>query len=122
MTQLNVLGTELEECSLDPLTGYRRTGCCDNFGDDPGMHVICCVVTDDFLAFSANCGNDLSTPMPMYGFPGLRNGDRWCVCASRWVEAYEAGHACQVVLAATHMSALEYVDLEVLKAHASDAS
>lgn len=85
------------------------------------MHVICCVVTDDFLEFSASCGNDLSTPMPIYGFPGLRDGDQWCVCASRWVEAYEAGRACKVVLAATHMSALEYVNLEVLKTHAIDA-
>jgi uncharacterized protein (DUF2237 family) len=118
MAQLNVLGTELQECSRDPLTGYRRNGCCDNFGDDPGMHVVCCRVTEDFLAFSAAQGNDLSTPMPMYGFPGLRDGDQWCVCASRWLDAHLAGRACPIVLEATHMSALEYIDLEVLQSYA----
>ena len=118
MQQRNVLGGELVPCSLDPLTGYYRTGCCENRGDDPGFHVVCCVVTDEFLEFSAAHGNDLSTPMPQYGFPGLRAGDQWCVCAARWAEALEAGAACAVVLEGTHLSALEFVDLDDLRAHA----
>jgi uncharacterized protein (DUF2237 family) len=121
MQQTNVLGTALAECSLDPLTGYYRTGCCENRGDDPGLHVICCRVTDDFLEFSASCGNDLITPRPEWGFAGLRDGDQWCVCATRWAEALEAGRACPVVLEATHISALEYVALDDLKRHAVDA-
>lgn len=120
MQQINVLGTELLECSLDPLTGYYRTGCCENRGDDPGLHVICCRVTDDFLEFSASRGNDLSTPRPQWGFAGLRDGDQWCVCATRWAEALEADRACPVVLEATHVSALEYVSLEDLRRHAID--
>lgn len=119
--QRNVLGTELQDCSLDPLTGYYRTGCCEQRGDDPGMHVVCCLVTEDFLEFSVSRGNDLVTPMPQYGFPGLQPGDRWCVCATRWAEALEAGRACPVVLEATHLSALEYVQLDDLRAHAVDA-
>ena len=118
MRQINVLGTELQSCSTEPLTGYRRTGCCENRGDDPGMHTVCCRVSADFLGFSAERGNDLSTPMPEYGFAGLRPGDQWCVCAMRWQEAYEAGRACDVVLEATHVSTLEYVDLQSLKEHA----
>ncbi len=113
-----MLGGELVPCSLDPLTGYYRTGCCENRGDDPGMHVVCCEVTADFLEFSVSRGNDLVTPMPEYGFPGLRPGDQWCVCAARWAEALEAGAACPVVLESTHMSALEYVNLDDLKAYA----
>ncbi len=120
MQQTNVLGTELLECSLDPLTGYYRTGCCENRGDDPGLHVICCRVTDDFLEFSVSRGNDLSTPRPQWGFAGLSDGDQWCVCATRWAEALEADRACPVVLEATHISALEYVSLEDLKRHAID--
>jgi hypothetical protein len=116
--QRNVLGSELVPCSLDPLTGYYRTGCCENRGDDPGMHVVCCQVTADFLEFSVSRGNDLVTPMPEYGFPGLRPGDQWCVCAARWAEALEAGAACPVVLESTHLSALEYVNLGDLKAYA----
>ena len=116
--QLNVLGTELLPCSHDPLTGYYRTGCCENHGDDPGMHTVCARVTADFLEFSKERGNDLSTPMPQYGFAGLRPGDQWCVCAERWREALEAGRACGVVLESTHMSTLEYVDLADLRAHA----
>jgi uncharacterized protein len=116
--QRNVLGSELVPCSMDPLTGYYRTGCCENRGDDPGMHVVCCQVTADFLEFSVSRGNDLVTPMPEYGFPGLRPGDQWCVCAARWAEAFEAGAACPVVLESTHMSALEYVNLNDLKAYA----
>jgi uncharacterized protein len=118
MQQINVLGTELQSCSSDPLTGYYRTGCCENRGDDPGLHVVCCRVTDDFLEFSRQSGNDLSTPMPQYGFPGLRDGDQWCVCADRWAEALAAGRACPVVLESTHVSALEYVDLDDLRTHA----
>ncbi len=121
MTQLNVLGGPLEACSLDPLTGYYRTGCCEQRGDDPGMHVVCAVMTDDFLAFSRAAGNDLSTPMPQYGFAGLHGGDQWCLCASRWQEAFEAGRAPQVRLAATHVSALEYCSLADLRTHAIDA-
>jgi uncharacterized protein (DUF2237 family) len=119
MRQINVLGTALEPCSDEPLTGYYRTGCCENRGDDPGMHVVCCRVTDEFLAFSKSRGNDLSTPMPQYGFPGLVAGDQWCVCADRWAEALEAGAACPVVLTSTHVSALEYVDLDDLQRHAA---
>ena len=119
MRQLNVLGTELQPCSMDPVTGYYRTGCCENHGDDPGLHVVCCRVTDEFLEFSKQIGNDLSTPMPQYGFAGLSDGDQWCVCAARWAEALEAGCACPVVLESTHVSALEYVDLDDLKSHAA---
>lgn len=100
------------------MTGYYRTGCCESRGDDPGMHVVCAVMTDDFLVFSKSCGNDLSTPAPQYGFPGLKDGDQWCLCASRWQEAFEAGCAPRVVLEATHMSALEFCDLTALRTHA----
>jgi uncharacterized protein (DUF2237 family) len=116
--QRNVLGGELIACSMDPVTGYYRTGCCENHGDDPGLHVVCCRVTAEFLEFEAANGNDLSTPAPQYGFPGLRPGDQWCVCAARWVEALAAGKACPVVLESTHVSALEYADLDDLRAHA----
>lgn len=121
MTQRNVLGGELQPCSFDPLTGYYRTGCCESRGDDPGVHVVCAIVTDEFLAFSKSRGNDLSTPMPQYSFPGLRDGDQWCLCASRWQEAFEAGRAPRVVLASTHLAALEFCDLDALVAHAVDA-
>jgi uncharacterized protein len=119
MRQLNVLGAELQACSTDPVTGYYRTGCCENHGDDPGLHVVCCRVTDEFLEFSKQMGNDLSTPMPQYGFAGLQDGDQWCVCAARWAEALEAGCACPVVLESTPVSALEYIDLDDLKSHAA---
>ena len=121
MAQMNVLGGELESCSLDPVTGYYRTGCCENHGDDPGMHVVCVILTDTFLEFSKAVGNDLSTPMPQYGFPGLVDGDQWCLCASRWQEAFEADCAPKVRLASTHLSALEYSSLADLRAHAVDA-
>jgi uncharacterized protein len=120
MAQMNVLGEPLESCSLDPITGYYRNGCCENHGDDPGMHVVCAVMTDEFLVFSASVGNDLSTPMPQHGFAGLRAGDQWCLCAPRWQEAFEAGAAPKVRLASTHLSALEYSDLDNLRAHAID--
>jgi uncharacterized protein len=119
--QINVLGGELQPCSYDPLTGYYRTGCCENHGDDPGLHVVCVVVTDDFLTFSRSVGNDLGTPRPEFGFAGLRDGDSWCLCASRWQEAFEAGMAPRVRLDATHVSALEYCSLSDLQAHAVDA-
>jgi uncharacterized protein (DUF2237 family) len=114
----NVLGTELVPCSYDPLTGYYRDGCCHTGADDPGTHVICAKVTADFLAYSMTRGNDLSTPRPDYRFRGLQPGDRWCLCALRWKEALDAGVAPPVVLESTHMLALEFVSLDVLKAHA----
>ena len=114
----NVLGTELQDCSHDPKTGYFRDGCCRTAGDDYGVHVICAKVDERFLAFSQSVGNDLSTPMPEYSFPGLKPGDQWCVCAMRWREALEAGCAPQVVLEATAESALEFADFEDLQAHA----
>jgi uncharacterized protein len=102
------------------MTGYYRSGCCENHGDDPGMHVVCVVMTDEFLAFSKAVGNDLSTPMPQYGFAGLKEGDQWCLCAARWQEAFEAGSAPKVRLASTHLSALEYSSMADLRAHAVD--
>lgn len=118
MQQRNVLGGELQPCSTDPMTGYYRNGCCEQHGDDPGFHVVCCRVTEEFLAFSAERGNDLSTPMPQHRFPGLQPGDQWCVVAARWAEALAAGAACPVVLESTHLSALEFIDLADLKRHA----
>ena len=120
--QLNVLGTELQPCSYDPMTGYRRNGCCENHGDDPGMHTVCCRVTADFLEYSREQGNDLITPMPQYGFVGLVPGDQWCVCADRWKQAFDVGRACGVILESTHLSTLEYVDLADLQSHAVTAS
>lgn len=115
----NVLGTDLQSCSLDPLTGFYRDGCCNTGGDDVGVHVVCAEMTERFLSFSVSRGNDLVTPVPAYGFPGLKPGDRWCVCASRWKEAFDAGVAPPVHLEATHMGALEYATLDELKAHLS---
>ncbi|MET0349082.1 MAG: DUF2237 domain-containing protein [Rhizobacter sp.] len=114
----NVLGEELVACSYDPLTGFFRDGCCHTRSDDTGSHVICAKVTADFLAFSMQRGNDLSTPQPDVRFRGLRPGDRWCLCALRWKEALEAGVAPPVVLQSTHERALEFVTLEQLQAHA----
>ncbi|MEM6369907.1 MAG: DUF2237 domain-containing protein [Myxococcota bacterium] len=116
----NVLGEELVDCSHDPLTGFFRDGCCRTDGQDRGRHLVCAVVTQAFLEFSADRGNDLMTPMPMYGFPGLRDGDRWCLCAARWREALEAGVAPPVVAQACHESALEVVELSDLLRHALD--
>ena len=118
----NVLGTRLEICSLQPMTGFFRNGCCDTSPEDVGSHTVCCVVTAEFLAFSKASGNDLSTPMPEYGFPGLQPGDRWCLCAPRWQEALDAGQAPRVVLRATHQGALAHCELEDLKKHAVDLS
>lgn len=118
----NVLGTDLETCSTDPMTGFYRDGCCNTGAEDTGMHTVCAEVTEDFLRFSKMKGNDLSTPSPAYGFPGLKDGDRWCLCCLRWKEAYEAGMAPLVNLKATHISVLEFVDLEVLKEYATGDS
>ncbi len=114
----NVLGTELLTCGTDPMTGFYRDGCCHTGGSDVGLHVVCAVMTDPFLKFSRSRGNDLSTPNPEYQFPGLKAGDRWCLCAARWKEAYDAGMAPSVVLEATHVSALEFASLEELSEHA----
>jgi len=113
---LNVLGAELVPCSYDPLTGYFRDGCCNTRADDAGTHVICAKVTAEFLAFSMQRGNDLSTPRPEYRFVGLRPGDRWCLCALRWKEAWEAGVAPAVILESTHQAALDHVPLAALQA------
>lgn len=118
MTAKNVLGGALLACSYAPVTGYFRDGCCNTDGTDRGNHTICARVTDAFLAFSKAQGNDLSSPVPQYRFPGLKSGDRWCVCAARWREAYEQGVAPPVVLEATHERALAVVPLDILKAHA----
>ena len=118
---LNVLGTTLETCSLDPVTGWFRDGCCETGPNDRGRHIVCAVVTDDFLDFSRSCGNDLSTPRPEFRFPGLKHGDRWCLCLDRWREAHAAGVAPRVVLEATHQIALERVPLETLQEFAADA-
>ena len=114
----NVLGGELQPCSLAPRTGFFRNGCCETGPDDLGLHTVCAVMTADFLAFSRSVGNDLSTPAPEYGFPGLKPGDRWCLCAPRWKEALDAGMAPQVVLEATHEETLAICPLGVLKDHA----
>ena len=118
MSATNVLGGPLALCSLEPLTGWHRDGCCNTDDRDQGRHVVCAVVTAEFLAFSAGIGNDLSTPRPEYGFPGLVPGDRWCLCAARWEEARVAGVAPEVVLEATHAKALESTALGHLQAHA----
>lgn len=114
----NVLGTELQDCSHDPITGFYRDGCCRTGAEDRGIHVVCARVTAEFLEFSKRVGNDLSTPRPAMAFPGLEPGDRWCLCAARWTQALDADAAPPVVLEATHMSALEFADLDDLKAHA----
>lgn len=116
----NVLGGELKDCSLNPMTGFFRDGCCRTNEQDLGLHVVCVEMTDEFLEFSKSKGNDLTTPMPEYEFPGLRAGDRWCLCALRWQEAYEAGKAPQVYLQSTHESALKVLSLEDLKKFAID--
>ena len=114
----NVLGTELVACSYDPLTGYFRDGCCHTDMHDLGSHVVCAIVTDEFLEFSRSRGNDLSTPRPEYRFAGLEDGDRWCLCALRWKEALAAGVAPAVVLESTHARALEFVTFEQLQEYA----
>ncbi|BBD59541.1 hypothetical protein NIES2109_23290 [Nostoc sp. HK-01] len=118
----NVLGTDLQICCTSPMTGYYRDGYCKTGGQDLGMHVVCAQVTAEFLEFTKSRGNDLSTPMPQYNFPGLRPGDRWCLCAARWQEAMDAGVAPPVVLEATHARALEVCSLTDLKQYALSAS
>jgi len=115
---LNVVGGALLPCSTEPMTGFYRDGCCATGAEDVGSHTVCTVVTTEFLEFSMIAGNDLSTPRPEWGFPGLVPGDRWCVCAARWLEAHRAGCAPAVVLGATHAQALEVVPIEALTAHA----
>jgi uncharacterized protein (DUF2237 family) len=110
----NVLGTELQPCSYNPLTGFYRDGCCSTGADDYGVHTVCIRATEEFLGFSASMGNDLSTPHPEHGFDGLQPGDQWCLCASRWQEAFEAGMAPPVVLESTHASTLEWIELGAL--------
>ncbi len=117
---INVLGERLEVCSLTPMTGFFRDGCCDTNREDVGSHTVCVVMTAGFLEFSRSRGNDLSTPVPEYGFPGLKPGDRWCLCAARWQEALEAGQAPRVVLRATHAGALKDCALAFFKRLAVD--
>jgi uncharacterized protein (DUF2237 family) len=119
---INVLGGPLRTCSTAPLTGFFRDGCCRTDATDPGVHSVCVEATKEFLEFSRRVGNDLSTPRPEYGFSGLKPGDQWCLCASRWVEALRAGAAPRVVLAATHAKTLEFVPLETLLEYATGGS
>lgn len=116
--QLNVFGEKLQHCSYDPITGFFRDGCCHTDHSDHGIHTICIVATEDFLTFSKDAGNDLSTPHPEFGFKGIQPGDRWCLCAGRWFDAYKAGHAPKVNLEATHEETLAIITLSALKEHA----
>ena len=117
----NVLGRELRPCSMAPVTGFFRNGCCETSHEDTGMHTVCAVMSAEFLAYSRSVGNDLSTPRPEYGFAGLKPGDRWCLCAPRWKEALDAGAAPRIVLDATHEETLAIVPLGILKDHAVEA-
>ena len=119
-TDRNVLGEELEPCGTEPLTGFYRDGCCTTGEEDLGRHTVCAVVSGEFLEHQKSAGNDLTASRPEYGFPGLTPGDRWCVCAERWLEAYHAGAAAPVVLAATHVRTLDVVPLDALREHAVD--
>lgn len=119
---INVLGGPLQSCSVAPITGFFRNGCCDTGPADHGQHTVCAVMTDEFLAMSKYLGNDLSTPRPEYGFAGLKAGDRWCLCAGRFLQAHEEGAAPRVNLAATHQTTLQVVPLEVLQAYANDSA
>ena len=112
--ELNVLGNEIEVCGCDPMTGWQRDGFCNTDFEDQGIHTVCAVVTAEFLAFSKEAGNDLSTPKPDFGFPGLKAGDHWCLCAGRWLDAYKANKACPVILEATHEETLVIIPLEAL--------
>ena len=117
---LNVFGEVLQSCSEDPVTGFLRDGCCNTNDQDVGSHTVCVAVTEAFLQYSRFAGNDLSTPMPEHGFPGLKAGDRWCLCAARWLQAHEQQMAPRVFLTRTHIRALETVPLEVLRRYAAD--
>jgi uncharacterized protein len=119
MSEINVLGDELQSCGTDPVTGFYRDGCCSS-GPNQAAHLVCAVVTTEFLEHQRSVGNDLSTPAPQYGFPGLQPGDRWCVVAERWVQAYAVGAAPPVVLASTNARTLEVIDLATLRRHAVD--
>ena len=118
----NVLGRELQPCSTRPMTGFFRNGCCETSHEDTGLHTVCAVMTAEFLAFSKARGNDLSTPRPEFGFPGLQPGDQWCLCAPRWQEAFEAGKAPKLRLTGTHEATLDIVPLDLLKKYAIDLS
>ena len=120
MTDINVLGGDLEPCGTEPMTGFHRDGCCRTGPEDRGSHTICAVVTAEFLEHQRSIGNDLGTPMPQHHFPGLVPGDRWCVTAANWLRAHEAGCAAPVVLASTHVRALDIVPLDALRLHAVD--
>ena len=114
----NVLGEPLVACSFDPLTGFYRDGCCKTGPEDTGSHLVCAIMTDDFLKFSKMVGNDLSTPIPQWRFPGLVEGDQWCLCMNRWKEAFYAGCPPKIKLESTHIKALEFVELDILKLYA----
>ncbi|MCK8521316.1 DUF2237 domain-containing protein [Aquimarina sp. D1M17] len=121
-TELNVLGTPLQSCCYEPLTGYFRDGYCRTNATDTGTHIVCAIVTDEFLEYTKEQGNDLSTPIPYWNFPGLSPGDKWCLCISRWLEAEKVGKAPQINLAATHQKALQFVPLETLKKYSHISS
>jgi uncharacterized protein len=119
---LNVLGSELEDCSTDPVTGFFRNGCCDTGPEDQGLHTVCAEMTAEFLALSKYLGNDLSTPRPEFGFAGLKPGDHWCLCAARFLQAHDEGAAPRIRLRATHRRTLDVVPFDILQSHATDAS
>lgn len=121
VASINVLGEPLEPCSTKPMTGFYRNGCCDTGASDRGMHTVCAVMTAEFLAFSKYLGNDLSTPRPEFGFPGLKPGDQWCLCASRFLQAHEEGAAPQIKLKSTHAETLRVVAAEILQLYAVDS-
>ena len=118
--QLNIFNEPLEACSFDPVTGFFRSGCCETSKQDTGSHTVCAIMTEEFLKFSKSKGNDLSTPVPAFDFPGLNSGDRWCLCAVRWLEAYEAGSAPSIIARATHRRALEIIPMEAMKEFSLD--
>ena len=118
--QLNIFNDPLEACSFDPVTGFFRSGCCETSEQDTGSHTVCAIMTEEFLKFSKSKGNDLSTPVPAFDFPGLNSGDRWCLCAARWLEAYEAGSAPSIIARATHRRALEIIPMEAMKEFSLD--
>ena len=119
-TDKNIFGESLSLCSGDPLTGFTRSGCCESPSEDVGSHTVCVEITREFLEFSRSVGNDLSTPVPEFGFAGLLPGDRWCLCAARWQQAFEAGYAPRVILSATHQRCLDVIDIADLKSYALD--